>query len=117
MSDQTPQSPTVASRPPRVVVNGINALTGEYLLPPMTLAEAAARARGTPPPAERAGWFRALVRKLTGRFFGLPLGVSPTDLAQSGWAVVFAPDTPDAVRQGLQPLIARRGQQVPPDRF
>jgi hypothetical protein len=101
---------------PRIVLNGINALTGEYLVPPMTLAEAAVRARGTPPPAEQASWIQRLAQRLLGRFFGLPMDVDPTDLAQSGWAVVFTPDTPPAVRQALQPLIDLRGRQVPPDR-
>jgi hypothetical protein len=101
---------------PRIVLNGINALTGEYLVPPMTLAEAAARARGTPPPAEQAGWFHRLVQRFAGRFFALPMDVDPTDLSQTGWAVVFTPDTPDAVRKALQPLIDQRARQVPPDR-
>jgi hypothetical protein len=101
----------------RIFVNGINALTGEYLLPPMTLAEAAARARGTPPPAEQAGWLRKLVQKLAGRFFGLPMDVDPTELSQTGWAVVFTPDTPEAVRKALKPLIDHRARQVPPDRL
>jgi hypothetical protein len=99
----------------RIVLNGINAL-GEYLVPPMTLAEAAARARGTPPPAEQVGWLRKLVQRLTGRFFGLPMDVDPTNLSQAGWAVVFTPDTPDAVQRALQPLIELRARQVPPDR-
>jgi hypothetical protein len=101
---------------PGIVLNGINALTGEYLVQPMTLGEAAIRARGTPPPAEQVKWLRWLVQRLSGRFFGLPMDVEPTDLAQSGWAVVFTPDTPQAVRQALQPLIDLRGRQVPPDR-
>jgi hypothetical protein len=100
----------------RIVLNGINALTGEYLVPPLTVAEAAARARGTPPPAEQVGWLRRLVQRLTGRFFALPMDVDPTDLSQTGWAVVFTPDTPGAVRKALQPLIDLRAQQVPPDR-
>jgi hypothetical protein len=101
---------------PRIVLNGMNALTGEYLVAPMSLAEAAARARGTPPSAEQAGWLRKLVQRLAGRFFGLPMDVDPTDLSQTGWAVVFTPDTPDAVRKALQPLIDLRARQVPPDR-
>ena len=44
------------------------------------------------------------------------MDVDPTDLSQSGWAVVFTPDTPDAVRKALQPLIELRARQVPPDR-
>jgi hypothetical protein len=101
---------------PRIVLNGINALTGEYLVPPMTAAEAAGRARGTPPPTEQVSWLRRLVQRLSGRFFGLPMDVDPTDLAQAGWAVVFTPDTPPAVRQALQPLLDLRGRQAPPDR-
>jgi hypothetical protein len=100
----------------RIVLNGINALTGEYLVPPMTMAEAAARARGTPPPAEQVSWLGRLVERLSGRFFGLPMDVDPTDLAQAGWAVVFTPDTPLTVRQALQPLIDHRARQAPPDR-
>jgi hypothetical protein len=51
---------------PRIVLNGINALTGEYLVPPMTLAEAAVRARGTPA-AEQVSWLRRLVQRLKAR--------------------------------------------------
>ena len=101
----------------RIVLNGINALTGEYLAPPMTLAQAAARARGTPPPAEQESWLRRLARCMSGRFYGLPMEIEATDLAQAGWAVVFTPDTPSVVRQALQPLIELRGRHVPPDRF
>jgi hypothetical protein len=102
----------------RIYVNGINALTGEYLVPPMTAAEVAARARGTPPPAEQAGWLRRLVQRWfgAGRVFGLAEDVEPTDVAQAGWAVVFTPDTPEEVRRGLQPLLERRSGQVPKDR-
>src|SRR5437763_7711373 len=99
---------------PRCVVNGMSALTGEYLIPPMTLAEAAARARGKPPPSEQAGWLRKLVQKLSGRFFGLPLDVEPTELSAAGWAVVFTPGTPAEVRQALKPLIEQRARQAPP---
>jgi hypothetical protein len=100
----------------RIVLNGINALTGQYLVPPMTLTEAASRARGKPPTAEHAEWLRRLAERLAGRFFGLPMDVDPTELSQAGWAVVFTPDTPDAVRKTLQPLIDLRARQAPPDR-
>jgi hypothetical protein len=101
----------------RIYLNGINALTGEYLAPPLTAAQAAALARSTPPPAERANWFRRLLQRFAGRFFGLPMDVDPTDLAQAGWAIVFPPGTPDAVRKALQPLVEHRSRQAPPDRF
>jgi hypothetical protein len=98
-----------------ICLNGINPLTGEYLVPPLS-AEAAARhaAGGPAPPAERAGWFRRLAKAVAGRFYGLPADVDPTDLAQAGWGVVFAPDTPGPVRAGLAPLLDRRAAQAGP---
>src|SRR5438132_516541 len=100
----------------RIYLNGINALTGDYLAPPLNPGEAIALARNSPASAERADWFRLLLRRFTGRFFGLPLDVTPTDLAQAGWAITFAHDAPDTVRKALQPLVAHRGRQAPPDR-
>jgi hypothetical protein len=100
----------------RIYLNGINALTGQYLALPLSLADAAALARGTPPDRERVGWFRRLLDRFRGRFFGLPMETDPRDVAGAGWAVVFGADTPADVRAALQPLIDHRGRQVPPDR-
>jgi hypothetical protein len=55
----------------RVIVNGINALTGEYLVGPMTVADAAARARGNGPPKALRSWLKQLAKRLSGRFFGV----------------------------------------------
>ena len=94
-------------------LNGINALTGEYLVAPMSVEEAGRQAAGgQAPTADHAGWLRRLAKRFTGRFFGLPADVDPTDLAQAGWAVVFARDTPDAVRAALQPLLDHRASQA-----
>src|SRR5262249_46042110 len=49
-----------------------------------------------------------LVKKLTGKHLGLPIDVPPGDLAQTGWAAVFAADTPPQVRAALQPLLSHR---------
>jgi hypothetical protein len=100
----------------RIYLNGINALTGEYLTPPLSPAEAAEMARLTAPGAEKVTWLGWLVKKLGGVFMGLPTDVEPTDLSQAGWAVVFPPDTPGEVRKALRPLIDHRARQAPPDR-
>jgi hypothetical protein len=64
-----------------ICLNGINALTGEYLVAPMTVEEAGRRAEGAnAPPAERAGWFRRLAKRV-GQLFALPEDVDPNDLA------------------------------------
>jgi hypothetical protein len=44
------------------------------------------------------------------------MDVDPLEIAQAGWAVVFAADVPAAVRAALQPLIDHRHARVPPDR-
>src|SRR5262249_13723893 len=73
-----------------------------------------ARARGTPPPAEHARPLaNAASRFEEGRMYGLPVGTDANDLTQSGWAVVFGPDTPAAVRQALGPLLELRRRQTP----
>jgi Cdc6-like AAA superfamily ATPase len=101
---------------PLIYLNGINALTGQYLVPPLTVAEAADFTRRSLPPSQQASLFRRTMQRFTGRFFGLPMDVDPTDLTQCGWAIVFPSDAPAAVRQALQPLIDLRQKQVPPDR-
>jgi hypothetical protein len=97
----------------RIVLNGINAVTGEYLVPPMTLAEATARARGTPPPGDHVEPLnQAAARIAEQRPMALPLGTDPNDLTQSGWGVVFTPETPAAVRQALKPLLELRRNET-----
>jgi hypothetical protein len=92
----------------RIVLNGISGVTGEYLMPPLTLAEAAAAARGTPPPVEKKKAFE----ESTGRFSFVPLGTDENDLEQAGWGVVFTPSTSAAVREGLKPLLELRRTQA-----
>jgi hypothetical protein len=100
----------------RLHVNGINGATGEYLVPPLTAEQAADLARGKPPDEGLAGWLRRVATLLKQPFLGLPMDVDPREVAAAGWAVVFPKDTPDAVRQALQPLISRRERQVMPGR-
>jgi hypothetical protein len=96
-----------------IVINGISASTGKYLVPPMSEAEAAdhAQADAKPPP----GW-TALLKKLFWRLTEKVLAALPDDLhaedpAQAGWAIVFpSPEAADdhPTRQALSPLIRHR---------
>jgi hypothetical protein len=103
-------------RDSQIYINGINAQTGEYLTPPLTISEAAALARATPPAQNQVSWFQRLENLFKGWFLGLPLDVDPTDLTQAGWSVVVPADTSDAVKRAIRPLIEHRRRQVPPDR-
>jgi hypothetical protein len=101
-----PDTSSSAASARRVVVNGIELATGRPARV-FTLDElaAAARQRSSIPGAPRA--------RSTTRAFGAPLAPLD-DLAALGWAVVFAESTPPAVRQALEPLLARRKQQAGP---
>jgi hypothetical protein len=98
---------------PKLVLNGINALTGQYLVPPMTLDEAAGQARGDQVPAPRANWLRRLADWITQRPFALPAEIDdPNDLSQVGWGVVYSKGVSPTVRAALKPLLDRRQAQA-----
>lgn len=101
----------------QIHLNGIDGVTGNYLIPPMTAAEAVALARGKPPESENRGWLRQIWDAMQRPFLSLPMDVDPTDVGRAGWAVVFAEDCPAEVRDALQPLINHRRSHVPPDRL
>lgn len=105
--------------------NGINASTGEYLFPPSS-AEALAREITGQGPADDAEQdnhladLRARVEAATTAHFGVKTGIDVSDLAQTGWAVVFPavrPDTDearrqDAIAEALMPLLDLRRTQA-----
>jgi hypothetical protein len=102
----------------RLHLNGIDALTGQPAVPPMTEEEAARRAAGGPPPVEDVGLLRRLWEALKRPFHGLPDDIQPTDVTAAGWAVVLPTGTPDEVRQAIGQLVAHRRDftRVPADR-
>src|SRR5262245_3708687 len=71
-----------------IIVNGIDGVTGQYLLEPMTLAEATAQARGRRPPDEHKEPLAATAERLAaGAFEALPFGKDPNNLKDVGWGV------------------------------
>lgn len=80
----------MTAQPHRLVFLGVDATTGAYLRPPVEL--------GQPKPRRRVRIVKA--------------GVSPQDLSQAGWGVVFAPGTPSRVREALGELLALRQEQA-----
>lgn len=82
----------------RLIFNGIDGETGGYLLPPMTESELLAALRRRPRPEEgvRPKGFEGDV----------------TDLAATGWGVVFPAGGDPAVEEALQPLLDHRRQQA-----
>ncbi len=100
----------------KICLNGIDGITGNYLVQPMSSSEAVAMARGKPEDSGLKSWMKSIWEAMQRPFMGLPMDVDPTDVARAGWAVVFTPNTRAEVRDALQPLIAHRQGQVAPDR-
>jgi hypothetical protein len=93
------------------VFNGIDATTGDYLLPEMSVHQIAALARGEPPePAYRELRYRYETSKF--RTYGPVEGVDPGKLAESGWGVIFAHDADPSLRDALRPLLAHRSAEA-----
>jgi hypothetical protein len=99
-----------------IYVNGIDGATGEYLVRPLTTAEAAGLARNKPLDGGSQGWLKRVWEAMRRPFMGLPIDIDPMDVAQAGWAVVFADSAPAEVREALGPLIRHRQSQIPEDR-
>jgi len=83
----------------RMVFNGIDGATGEYLIPPMPPEELA---RHIARPGERVGERRLMP------------GVDPRELSQAGWGVMFPEGQDPAIREALAPLLALREEQAGP---
>lgn len=83
--------------------NGVDARTGQFLLPAMSVASVSELARG------RRG---APPERKTGPKRGVRDGVDPRSLASSGWAVLMSHDAEPALLEALQPLLAHRAAEA-----
>lgn len=90
-----------------VYVNGIDATTGQYAVPPRSIDDVARSVLMRP----GVGQF-TVAHMDSPRSFGLTFAVDLTKLEQAGWGVVFHESTPDAVKAALAPLLALRRQQA-----
>lgn len=108
--------------------NGVNASRGEYAQEPLTVQALARLIRGDSPEAatpeqldpdpEQRQLLKQRAQLLASGSFEVKEGVDQTDLAQTGWAVIFpaplpgAPDPYAAVREALMPLLQLRQRQA-----
>ncbi len=91
--------------------NGVNGATGDYELPPLPPEAVASIALG-----ERLNEqvYRELKNRHAGREAHFGVNADQTDLAETGWGVVFAAKDPrtNALREALQPLLELRRAQA-----
>ncbi|HET7502993.1 MAG TPA: hypothetical protein VFK02_18360 [Kofleriaceae bacterium] len=105
-----------AAVPNRLVAYGVDATTGEYLLPEIVPSRIARAVTGAPPTPEELADADARRLSMLQTPFGVVEGVDPNDLSQSGWAVAFpavaegseAAARQAAVRDALAPLLVHR---------
>ena len=96
----------------KIHFNGINGVTGQYLLEPMEVSAAATLAKNKDLDAFVVEWLKNMWRTLSQPHLGLPFFVDPADVGQAGWCVVFHNEEDEAVKKALQPLIDHRTKQV-----
>jgi hypothetical protein len=100
----------------RFIANGIDAVSGQYALPPLTAEELATAAslEADDAPAStsalRAG-------KAIRPHLGGPYDISMSDPAQAGWGLVAPADELDSICKALAPLLSHRESLVPKSRF
>ena len=87
------------------------------MIPPMSSQELVTQIRGETTENWVASWFRRIREVLIRPFRGLPYDIHPEIVSEAGWAIVFPENASSDLRKSLEPLIAWRRAQIPPDRF
>src|SRR3954453_17684778 len=96
----------------RIFINGIDGLTGEYLVHPRSPSEVATQAKLTPQDPSLARWLKVAWENISSSHFGLPFNVDPENVAEAGWGIVFPAGAGDAIQEALEPLVEHRRQQA-----
>jgi hypothetical protein len=96
----------------KLYVNGINAVTGNYLVEPLEISQTARLVRGEKRDLITTSWLKRAWQSISLPHLGLPMDVEPADLRQAGWGIVFRTDEDAAVKESLAPLIEHRRAQV-----
>lgn len=94
-----------------IYLNGVDASTGEYLLPPISETAFAKAIQGVEPDPKEIEELKNWYFKKTQAHLGLKEG-DPSDLAQAGWGVIFAANADPAYRQALRELLDWRQEQA-----
>ena len=96
----------------RLVPNGVDAITGEYLLMPMGVDRLARAAKTAVVDRAFTAALATRHRRATEAVYAPKQGVDPRDLAQTGWGIVFAADAQPTIRTALTQLLDRRRRQA-----
>ena len=100
--------------PEPLIFNGIDGATGDYLLPPLTTRDISKIAQGEKlDPAHLQDLMQRWLQVSQPHFGVRELSQGDaTQLARTGWGVIFAHDADPAIREALAPLLDRRKAQA-----
>jgi hypothetical protein len=99
----------------RLIFNGINAATGDYLTPALTAEELSMIVRGEPQDEAHLKELKYRYRQATEAHLGVKEGIDPKNLAETGWGVIFAfkdQEKTPALRDALAELLDLRRAQA-----
>jgi hypothetical protein len=99
-------------RDDRIYANGVDGLTGRYLIEPISTAELAAWGRRPDEDVRTSQWIRLAWENAAQDHLGLPFDVDPESLGQAGWGVVISAADTTGVLDELAPLLRRRERQA-----
>src|SRR5690349_19380768 len=89
--------------------NGVDVDSGSYLLPPLTIEDVTELAQGNRLDEDRLGLLKIRKLRSEGTTLGVVDEVNPSDLAQTGWGILFAHDIdPAPYLDALKPLLDLR---------
>jgi hypothetical protein len=103
----------MASNP--LVFNGIDGVTGEYLLPPMTPTQLSAIIRGEERDGAHLSELKRWYQYVSNKHLAPGEGINPKDIAQTGWGVIFGFQDQTkipALKEALKELLDMRKQQA-----
>jgi hypothetical protein len=95
--------------------NGINGVSGDYLLPPMTPQDVSKIAQGESIDTTHMRELKWYHERCKTAVLGPKEGVDPKDLTQSGWGVIFASEDREhvpAIKEALKELLDLRHEQA-----
>jgi peptidase C25-like protein len=95
----------------QLAFNGVDGASGSYLLPPLTAEQVAQVAQGQPLDPDHLRELKWYHQRATEATMGPKEGVDPTDLAETGWGVIFAYNADPGIREALRPLLDHRRSQ------
>lgn len=108
MSD--PEAMDAGAEP--LVFNGIDAASGEYLLPPLSPEQVSVVVRGEEQDAAQVAELRRWWERISQPTFAPAETIDPLDLAQAGWGVIFATGADNSVHEAMRPLLDHRRAQA-----